>query len=451
MTPPVSVRFAPSPTGHLHVGNARTAILNWLFARAHGGQFLLRLDDTDRERSKAVFEHAITEDLAWLGLDWDRFERQSARQARYDAAVDALRESGRLYPCFETTEELALKRRIQLGRGKPPVYDRAALTLDEGERAKLLADGRTPHWRFKLDDRPIAWDDSVRGPVRFEAGHLSDPVLVRADGRPLYTLTSVVDDGELGISHVLRGEDHVANTAVQIELFEALGHTVPTFAHVPLMIDSEGKQLSKRIGSLTLAQLRSEGVEPEALVAYLARLGTATAADGADDRARLIGDFGLAAYGRAAPRFDEAELAQVNAKVVHAMSFEAAAPRLRALGLERVSTDFWQAVRENCDRLEDADVWWTVCYGEIEPAADPEDRALLHQAAEYLPPPPWDEAGAPDLYDRWIGAVKEATGRKGKALFGPLRLALTGRPRGPELRALLPLIGYERAYARLRG
>ena len=309
----VKVRFAPSPTGRLHVGNARVAVLNWLTARAKAGEFLLRMDDTDRERSTKEFERAILEDLTWLGLDWDDFVRQSARQMRYDAAVERLKSKGRLYPCFETADELDLKRKIQLGRGKPPVYDRAALALSAEEQAALMAEGRQPHWRFKLADQPIEWTDLGRGPVRFEAGHLSDPVLIREDGRPLYTLSSVVDDGEFFITHVIRGEDHVANTAVQIELFQALGYDVPTFAHLPLMVGADGKQLSKRLGSLSLADLRAEGVQPEALTAYLARLGTPTAPDGSDSLDSLTPGFDVSSFGRAAPRFDPKELAQLNA------------------------------------------------------------------------------------------------------------------------------------------
>ncbi|MBP5857049.1 glutamate--tRNA ligase [Marivibrio halodurans] len=441
----VKVRFAPSPTGRLHVGNARVAVLNWLFARRQRGEVLLRMDDTDRERSTKEFEAAIIEDLRWLGIDWDDFVRQSARQTRYDAAVERLKKAGRLYPCFETSEELDLKRKIQLGRGRPPVYDRAALDLSSEEQTALMAEGRTPHWRFKLLDQPIEWTDLGRGPVRFEAGHLSDPVLVREDGRPLYTLSSVVDDGEFFISHVIRGEDHVANTAVQIELFRALGYDVPDFAHLPLMVGADGKQLSKRLGSLSLGDLKEKGVEPQALTAYLARLGTATAPEGDDTLDGLVPGFDLAAFGRAAPRYDEGELSHLNAKVLHRLPYSAVAERLAAMGLDGADEAFWLAVRENCERLWDAGHWWRVCHGTIEPAAAPEDADFLAEAARLLPEEPWDA----DTYAAWIERVKAGTGRKGKGLFMPLRLALTARPKGPELGTLLPLMGRKRALERL--
>lgn len=443
----VKVRFAPSPTGRLHVGNARVAVLNWLHARRHHGAVLLRMDDTDRERSTKEFEAAILEDLRWLGIDWDDFVRQSARHDRYDKAVARLKASGRLYPCFETAEELELKRKIQLGRGRPPVYDRAALALSSEEQSALMAQGRTPHWRFKLLDQPIEWEDLGRGPVRFEAGHLSDPVLLREDGRPLYTLSSVVDDGEFFVTHVIRGEDHVANTAVQIELFRALGYDVPTFAHMPLMVGADGKQLSKRLGSLSLGDLREQGIEPSALAAYLARLGTPTAPEGEDSLDTLVPGFDIQAFGRAAPRYDEGELAHLNAKVLHRLPFAAVEDRLRAMGLSPVDATFWEAIRENCGRLWDAGHWWRVCHGTIEPAHAEEDVEFLAEAARLLPDEPWDA----ETYSAWIERLKAETGRKGKGLFMPLRLALTAKPKGPDLGTLLPLMGRDRAVARLGG
>ena len=441
----VKVRFAPSPTGRLHVGNARVALLNWLFARAHGGEVLLRMDDTDRDRSTKEFEQAILEDLEWMGIDWDDFARQTARQTRYDRAVERLKKSGRLYPCFETAEELDLKRKIQLGRGRPPVYDRAALNQSAEEQQALMAQGRTPHWRFKLNDTPIDWIDLGRGAVHFDAGHLSDPVLVRGDGRALYTLSSVVDDGELAITHVIRGEDHVANTAVQIDLFRALGYDVPDFAHMPLMVGADGKQLSKRIGSLSLGDLRAEGVEAQALAAYLVRLGTNTAPEGDDTLKSLIKGFDITAYGRAAPRYDEGELHHLNGKVLHRLPLSAVAEKLAVMGLEGVDERFWDAVRENCERLSDAEHWWHVCFGTIAGERAAEDADFLTQAADLLPAEPW---GA-DVYDQWIATLKAETDRKGKGLFMPLRLALTGKPRGPELGTLLPIMGRDRVVARL--
>ena len=441
------VRFAPSPTGRLHVGNTRTVLINWLFARSRSGEFLLRMDDTDTERSKKEYENGIIEDLQWLGLDWDEFARQAARMDRYDLAMDRLKAEGRLYPCYETQEELELRRKIQLGQGKPPVYDRAAIDLTNEERVALEQQGRKPHWRFRLLDEPVEWDDLGRGTVRFEPGHLSDPVLVREDGRPLYTLSSVVDDGELLITHVIRGEDHVANTAVQVQLFQALGYEVPEFAHMPLMMGADGKSLSKRVGSLSLADLREQGVEPLALVAYLSRLGTSIAADGSEKMADLISMFNIADYGRASPRYEPEELDMLNAKVIHHTDFLDVEERLKAMGLDGANEAFWNAIRGNIGKIADAEYWGQVCSGSIEPDIDAEDEDFIKSAADLLPAEPWDET----TWNTWINATKETTGRKGKGLFMPLRKALTGRPHGPELKDLLPLIGRERVESRLAG
>ncbi len=440
----VLVRVAPSPTGRLHIGNARTALVNWLFARRQGGRFLLRLDDTDEERSTAAFAAGIEADLRWLGLGWDLFARQSDRMVRYAAAAERLKEAGRLYPCYETPEELALRRKVQLGSGKPPIYDRAALSLSAAERSRLEAEGRRPHWRFKLEHRSIAWTDLVRGEVVFDGAKLSDPVLVRADGRPVYGLASVVDDRELAVSHVIRGEDHVDNTAVHIQLFEALGAPVPTFAHLPLIADAEGGKLSKRIGSLGVAELREGGIEPMALNSLLAHLGTSDAIEpyaSLDDLAR---HFDLAHFSRSTPRFDLHELDQLNHRLIQTLPFAAVAERLQALGPD-ADERFWQAVRPNLTRIGEAASWWQVCHGEVEPAI--EDASFAETARSLLPPEPWDEA----TWGHWTERVKTATQRKGKALFLPLRLALTGRDHGPELRNLLPLIGRARAEARLGG
>ncbi|MDJ0685520.1 MAG: glutamate--tRNA ligase [Alphaproteobacteria bacterium] len=441
----VRVRFAPSPTGRMHVGNARTALINWLFTRAHGGEMLLRMDDTDAERSTKENEDQIYKDLDWLGLDWDDFARQSARHDRYDLATDKLKASGRLYACYETPEELELKRKIQLGQGRPPVYDRAALDLSPEEHQAFLAEGRQPHWRFKLLDAPVAWDDLGRGHVHFEPGSLSDPVLIRNDGRPLYTISSVVDDGETRISHVVRGEDHVVNTAVQVQLFEALDFPVPTFAHLPLMVGADGRALSKRIGSLALHDLRDQGIEPNTINAYLAHLGASIAPDGTEDLTALVKRFDIAGYGRASPRFDMKELEALNAKVVHHLSFDSVRNRLAADGLAAADEAFWNAIRGNVGTVAGAGHWWRVVAGEIEPLVADEDRAFLKDAAAHLPDGLWDQ----DTWGVWTGAVKQATGRKGKQLFMPLRRALTGREQGPDIKDLLPLIDRDRVLARL--
>jgi len=437
-----NVRFAPSPTGLLHVGNARLALANWLFARHGGGTFVLRLDDTDAERSRAEFAAAIEADLRWLGLDWDVFLRQSERLHRYNAAVERLKAAGRLYPCYETTQELALKRKRQLGQGHPPVYDRAALNLSDAARVRLEREGRVPHWRFLLEDAAVEWADLARGPVRFEPGHMSDPVLVREDGYPLYTLSSVVDDGELAITHVIRGEDHVANTAVQIQLFAALNFTAPDFAHLPLLMGDDGKPLSKRLESLSLKALRGDGMEPQAVCAYLAHLGTSLAASGAETMETLTAAFDITAFGRAAPRFERSELDHLNARFLHHLPFEAVRGRL---AIEDADEGFWLTVRPNLSKVSEAADWWRILHGDVEPAID--DPEFCRTAAELLPDEPWDEA----TFKTWTAAVSKATGAKGRALFMPLRRAMTGTDHGPELRVLLPMLGRERVLARLTG
>lgn len=437
----VSVRFAPSPTGRLHVGNARGALLNWLFARKNGGSFLLRLDDTDTARSTDEFARGIEADLRWLGLDWDRFAKQSDRFALYAAATEKLKASGRLYPCYETSEELQLRRKIQLSQKKPPVYDRAALKLTAEDRAKLEAEGRQPHWRFKLDHGTTAWDDIIHGRVEIDMASLSDPVLVRSDGYPLYTLSSVVDDGDLEISHVIRGEDHVTNTAVQVQLFEALGYAVPTFGHFSLLLDAEGGGLSKRLGSLSLADLREQGYEPMALNSLLARLGSADPVEAQGDLEALVAGFDLARFSRAPARLDPHELDLLNAKLLHGMDFADVRDRLPAGATEA----FWLAIRGNLARLAEAADWWAVVDGDI--AAIHEDPTVLAAATEALLPEPWDAT----TWKTLTQAVTAKTGAKGKALFHPLRLALTGRDKGPEMAQLLPLIGRDRALRRLTG
>jgi len=438
----IKVRFAPSPTGLLHVGNARLALVNWLFARHGGGQFLLRLDDTDVERSRAEYADAIEGDLRWLGLDWDAFARQSDRLDRYGAAVARLKEAGRLYPCYETPEELSLKRKLQQGQGRPPIYDRAALALTDDDRAVLEAEGRRPHWRFLLADESVEWTDLARGPVHFEPGHVSDPVLIREDGHPLYTLSSVVDDGELGVTHVIRGEDHVANTAVQVQLFKALGFDVPEFAHLPLLMGDDGKPLSKRLESLSLRALRDEGLEARALCAYLAHLGASLAATGEETMEAMATAFDIAGFGRAAPRFDRRELDHLNARVLHHLEYDEVLDRL---GIDGVDETFWQAVRPNLATLADAAEWWRILHGGVTPII--EDQEFCRKAAELLPSEPWDEL----TFKSWTDAVKTETGAKGKLLFMPLRQALTGMEHGPELRVLLPMLGRARVLARLAG
>lgn len=435
-------RFAPSPTGFLHIGNLRTALHNWMFAKKAGGRFLLRIDDTDGARSEERFVDAIRADLAWLGLVPDGEERQSSRFDRYEAVFADMVARGRIYPAYETPEELDLRRKILAGRGLPPVYDRAALKLSDEDRARLEGEGRRPHWRFRLEAEPIEWDDMVRGPQRFDGALLSDPVVRRADGSWLYLLPSVIDDADMGVTHVVRGEDHVSNTATQMQMFQAMGAVPPAFAHEALLVGNEGK-LSKRLGSLGVAHFREQGIEPEAVVALLARLGTSDPVEAVIDPAPLIAAFDFARFGRAPARFDEGELAQVNARIVHQLPFERVAEALPA-GMDAAA---WEAVRGNLERVADAADWWRVVTGPVAalPVAE-EDRAFLTRAAEVAAGLDWA-----DPWGQLTGALKAETGRKGKALFLPLRRALTGMDHGPDMAALLPLIGRERAVERLRG
>ena len=437
------VRFAPSPTGLLHVGNARTAVVNWLFAHKTGGKFFLRIDDTDTERSKPEYEAAIVEDLDWLGLSHDLFARQMERADAHQAAAEKLKASGRLYPAYETADELDRRRKRQIAMKKPPVYDRAALALSPEDRARLESEGRRPHWRFKLSQAKVRWRDLIRGEVEIDTAHLSDPVLIREDGRFLYTLPSVADDVDFAVTHIVRGEDHVTNTAAQIEIFEALGAVVPVFAHFPLLVGSGGEALSKRIGSLSLRELREGGIEPLALASYLAKTGTSDAIElraSLDDLAREF-DFGK--IGRAPAHFDPKELEGLNARLLHGLAYEAVAPRLAALGVPDGAA-FWEAVKPNLTRLSDAKDLALLVTGPVAPAI--EDAGFIASAAELLPPEPWDE----NTWNAWTKAVGTATGAKGRALFHPLRLALTGREHGPELKKLLPLIGRAEALARLK-
>jgi glutamyl-tRNA synthetase len=441
---PIVTRFAPSPTGNLHVGNIRAALHNWLFARREGGRFVLRIDDTDAERSEERFVDAIAADLAWLGLDPDLVVRQSARFALYQARFDALVAAGRIYPAYETAQELQLKRKVLLGRGLPPVYDRAALALSAADRAALEADGVMPHWRFRLDhDAPISWDDLIRGPQQFDPATMSDPVVRRADGSWLYMLPSAIDDADMRISHVVRGEDHVSNTALQLQMFDAMGVAPPQFAHEALLTGAEGK-LSKRLGSLGVAHFREAGIEPQAIVALLARLGTSDPVEPVVTPQPLIDTFDFARFGRAPARFDEGELAQVNARILHQLPYVAVANRLPA-GMDAAA---WAAIRPNLTTLADAADWWGVVEGPVAtPAVDADTRAFLDQAAGIARDIDW----ATDPWHALTAALKTATGRKGKLLFLPLRQALTARDSGPDMAALLPLIGQARAIARLGG
>ena len=443
MTSPL-VRFAPSPTGYLHIGNARPALFNWLFARRHSGRFLLRYDDTDIARSKAEYADAIAEDLGWLGIVPDQVIRQSERLAVYDAAADKLRGAGRLYACYETADELDRRRKRQLARGLPPIYDRAALKLTDEQKAAFAGEGRKPHWRFLLEPREVAWDDLVRGASHVDCTSLSDPVLVREDGSYLYTLPSVVDDIETGVTHVIRGEDHVTNTAVQAQIFEALGANLPTFGHHNLLTTASGEGLSKRLGHLSLRGLRESGVEALAVAALATLVGTSDAVRPVATLDELAGLVELAHVSRAPAKFDEHELETLSARTLHQLPLATVSERLAALGVA-ADEAFWQAVRGNLAKLDEAAQWWRVVQGPIEPVIA--DAGFAATAAGLLPAEPFDAT----TWKSWTQAVAAATGTKGKALFMPLRQALTGLDHGPELAALLPLIGREKALKRLAG
>jgi len=439
----VKVRFAPSPTGLLHVGNARIALANYLFAQRQGAAFTLRLDDTDTTRGTAEFAEAIANDLHWLGLSWDESFRQSDRLDRYAAAAERLKQSGRLYPCFESEDELRAKRETRIRQGRAPIYDRAMLKLTPEQRAAAEAGGKRPYWRFLLSAGTIAWDDLVLGRRQVKLNAISDPVLIRADGSPLYTFTSVVDDIETEVSHIIRGEDHITNTGVQLDLIQALGGKPSSFhfAHLPLLTDADGGKLSKRFDGLSLRSLQRDGVEPRAVTGYLARLGTSDDPEPLPLEA-LIETFDFAKYSASAARFDVRQMLALNRRVLHSLSFAEVAPRLPPAATET----FWVAVRDNLDLLSEARGWWDVVSGTIIPPVIEGEGAFLQEALAALPAEPWNS----EVWKHWTTALRDATGRKGRALFHPLRLALTGEEKGPELAALLPLMGRDRVVERLK-
>ncbi len=443
---PVVTRFAPSPTGLLHIGNIRAALFNYLFAHKTGGTFMLRLDDTDRERSTEAFAEAIKRDMEWLGLTWDAFGRQSDRTHRYAQELEKLKAAGRVYPCYETQAELDLKRKAQLGRGLPPIYDRASLKLSDEKKAEMEAQRRKPHWRFKLNHAEVKWKDLVQGEKSLHTSTLSDPVLVREDGVPLYTFCSVVDDIDDKTTHIIRGEDHVTNTAAQIEIWQALTSAPPpTFAHFPLIVSASGIEMSKRLGTLSITSIRDDmHIEPMAINALLAKLGTSDPITPRLSLVDLAKEFDLSKISHSTPKFDMEELKALNAKILHLTPYAAVRGRLEAMGLN-ADENFWNAARANIVTLGDIRQWIDVVSGCINPVI--RDDAFLKEAAALLPPLPWDE----HTWSAWTNAVKAKTGRKGKELFMPLRLALTGVDHGPEMKALLPLIGEEKARKRLAG
>jgi glutamyl-tRNA synthetase len=435
----VKVRFAPSPTGYLHVGNVRTALVNWLFARKVGGHFLLRIDDTDVERSKAEYTAGIEEDMRWLGLEWDSEVHQSHRFERYALAADVLRKSGRLYPCYESQEELDVQRKMLASRGLPPIYNRAALKLTDDQKARYESEGRRAHYRFLLNDEEIVWDDLIRGNTHFKATHMSDPVLLREDGVPVYTLASVVDDGELAITHVIRGEDHVSNTAVQVQLYQALGFVIPQFAHMALLKTKDG-ELSKRLGGNDIRALRESGILPIAIDALLARMGTSAPVEAFTELAPLVDSFDFKKFGRAPANYDVVELEKLNEKILHQLPFSAVKEKI-----DFADEQFWLSTRANIKSLAEVREWWDIMHGEIAVTSSHDDKEFIRSTIPLLP----DDSFNDTTWDRWLANIKPATLRKGKELFMPLRLALTGREHGPELKKILPLLGRDKVIQRL--
>lgn len=443
----MKLRFAPSPTGNLHVGNARTLLLNWLYAKKHKAAFILRFDDTDVERSKDEYAEQIKKDMAWMGLTYDEIVKQSDRLERYEMAAEKLRKSGRLYPCYETKNELDFKRKRQLSQGRPPLYDRAALRLSAEEIAQFEAEGRKPHWRFQLENASITWHDQAHGDMSFEAKHLSDPILIRENGAPVYTLSGVVDDLELEITHVVRGDDHISNTAIQIQLMEALGGKGSnfTFSHLPLLTGSKGEGLSKRLGSLGLMDLKAQNYEVMALINYLGTLGNPEETAVTLTLEAFVEGFDIAKFGKSSPKFSEDDLQRANEKYLQAVPFAQIKPRLDELGFSEIKQDFWEAIQGNITFLTDVENYATICFSKIDPKI--EEAEFIEKAKTSLPQTPWDE----ETWKTWTTHLKDETGRKGKALFMPLRQALTGEDHGPEMKKLLPFIGYEKTLERLNG
>lgn len=438
----VTTRFAPSPTGFIHVGNLRTALMNYLITRKAGGTFILRLDDTDQERSKQEYADGIMADLEWLGLHWDRVEKQSLRMDRYREAAEELKRAGRFYECFESPTELDLKRKKLLNMGRPPVYDRASLALTDVEKDAMRAEGRAGYWRFLLNQNRIEWPDGILGPISIDAASVSDPVLIRADGQVLYTFASSVDDIDMGVTFIVRGADHVTNTATQIQIMQAMGGTPPNFAHHSLLTGAKGEELSKRLGTLSLRDLRAQGVEPMALLSLMARLGSSKPVELASSMQDLIDGFDVGSFGSAPTKFDAEDLFPLTRAHVQSLPLPAVADKIAALGVPEAEAEaFWRVAKDNITVLADLAQWWELFQNGAEPLVDPEDAEFITQAVALLPPKPWTTA----TWGEWTDAVKAATGRKGKGLFMPLRKALTGRANGPEMADVMPLLKVVRA------
>ena len=435
-------RFAPSPTGLLHVGNLRTALITWLATKSKIGKFILRIDDTDRERSKKEYIDAIKEDLSWLGIDWELCFCQSDRLEKYEEAKQKLIKSGRLYPCYETEEELAVKKKSLLSRNLPPIYDRASLNLSTSDKQELEKQGIKPYWRFLLTDEDIVWDDKVRGHLKFSAKSLSDPVLIRTDGTLTYSLASVVDDIEYGITDIVRGEDHISNSAIHIQLFKALGGQPPKFAHLSLLTTKE-KKLSKRIGGFSIEELKEKGILPLSLAIFLSKMGTSDIIDTKKRIPDLIKEFEFSKLSKSTVQYDYRELAIFNTKIIHSLTYNEIKDKLQELGMKNIDEKFWLSVRNNIEQLEDVKEWWRICKEDIKTKIL--DKELTKLASEQLP------EGEPNFttWDTWMNNIKNYTDKRGRKLFLPIRVALTGEEQGPELRNLLPLMSRNMILKRL--
>lgn len=440
----IKTRFAPSPTGYLHIGNVRTALVNYLFTRKNGGQFVLRMDDTDTARSKDEYAEQIKQDLTWLGMKWDDFKKQSERNERYNQVKESLLNIGRLYECFETPEELEIKRKMQLSRGKPPIYDRAALKLTKEEKDKFLSEGRKPHYRFKMFPNDIIWQDMVKGEIKFSGENLGDPIVIREDNSMTYILCSVIDDIDFAITHIIRGEDHVTNTAVQIQMFEAMGAKHPVFGHTAL-IKSKDQEISKRLGGFDIKSLKEKGVEPMAISSMFSKIGTSDPIEPFINMENLIQSFDITKFGKAPANYDESELTELNRKLVSLLGFNDVASRLAKANIN-CDKQFWDGIKGNLEKVDDIKQWWDICNNAIKPLID--DLAVLNAAKETFPA---GEDWNLDTWQKWTKQIGEKTGLKGKALFMPLRKALTGLEHGPEIKYLLPVIGKDRGLKRLNG
>ena len=438
----VKVRFAPSPTGFLHIGNFRTALVNFLFARKEKGHFMLRIDDTDHERSSLEFEKAIIEDLSWMNFKWDSLEKQSNRLKRYDEALETLLDKKRAYACYETAEELSLKRKAQLSSGKPPVYDRSSLRLSDSDVADLKSKGKKPHYRFLLDHSEVIWNDLIKGGSKYHMSSLSDPVILREDGRVIYTLASVVDDIDFDITHILRGEDHMTNSAAQIQLFEALGSAAPNLGHLSLLTDISGAGLSKRLGSLSLKDLRNEGIHPMAISSLLSKVGTSDPVEIKKEIETIILYFDINKFGKSKSKFDKNELSLLNSKIYQLIDFEEIDEDLKKMNIS-ITKEFWNLIRGNIALLKNVKDWWDICFGTIDSIIENQD--FLDSALEVLPTDQFNEK----TWSTWTKKLSQKTGKKGKELYMPLRLCLTGQNKGPEMADLILMMGRDKVIKRL--